>query len=87
MVTKPTYKLLFNVKFEARIELISLFVFIVSMVDNYFKISRIEYYKHNLLQILEPIDILFINIWVIEVSFKLSYKVLIISFKIKLVFL
>ena len=85
-VTKPAYELLFNVEFEVRVELIGLFIFVASMVDNYFKISSIKYYRYSLLQILEPIDILFINIWVIEVSFKLSYKVLIISFKVKLVF-
>ena len=86
-VIKPAYELLFNVEFEARVELIGLFIFVVSMVDNYFKISSIEYYRYNLLQILKPINILFINIWVIKVSFKLSYKVLIINFKVRLVFL
>ena len=87
MIIKPTYELLFNVKFEARVELINLSVFIASIIDNYFKIGSIKYYGRSLLQILEPINILFTNIWVIEVSFKLSHKVLIISFKVQLVFL
>ena len=86
-VTKPAYELLLNVEFEVRVELIGLFIFVASMVNNYFKISSIKYYRHSLLQILEPINILFINIWVIEVSFKLSYKVLIIGFKVRLIFL
>ena len=85
-VTKPADKLLFNIKFKTRVELISLFISIISLVNNYFKISSIKYYRYSLLQILKPINILFINIWVIEVSFKLSHKVLIISFKIRLVF-
>ena len=72
MVTKRAYKLLFNVEFEARVELISLSVFGASMVDDYFEIGSIKYYRYNLLQILESINILFINIWVINVSFKLS---------------
>ena len=87
LITKPVYELLFNVKFEAQVELINLSIFIISMVDNYFKISNIKYHRRSLLQILKPINILFIKIWVIEVSFKLSYKVLIIGFKIRLVFL
>ena len=87
MITKPAYKLLFNIKFKAKVELISLFIFIINIIDNSFEISRIKYYKRSLLQILEPINILFTNIWVVEVSFKLSYKVLIISFKVKLIFL
>ena len=86
LVTKPAYKLLFNIKFEARVELISLFISVVSMIDNCFKINSIKYYRYNLLQVLKPINILFTNIWVIKVSFKLSYKILIISFKVKLVF-
>ena len=49
LVIKPAYKLLFNIKFKARVESISLFIFIVSTVDDYFKISRIEYYKRSLL--------------------------------------
>ena len=87
LITKPAYKLLFNVEFKARVELINPFIFIVNIVDNYFKISNIKYYKHSLLQILKPINILFTDIWVVKVSFKLSYKVLIISFNIRLVFL
>ena len=86
LITKPAYELLFNVEFETRVELISLFIFIISIVDNCFKISHIEYYKRSLLQILKSINILFTNIWVIKVSFKLSHKVLIISFKVRLVF-
>ena len=42
MVTKPAYKLLFNVKFEARVELIGLFISVVSMVDDCFEISSID---------------------------------------------
>ena len=87
MVIKPAYKLLFNIEFKARVKLISLFISVISMVDNYFKIGSIKYYRYSLLQILESINILFTNIWVIKVSFKLSYKVLIISFKIRSVFL
>ena len=49
LITKPAYKLLFNVEFEARVELISLFVFIVSIINNCFKISSIEYHKCSLL--------------------------------------
>ena len=82
LIIKPAYKLLFNVKFEVRVKLISLFVFIANMIDNCFKIGSIKYHRRSLLQILEPINILFMNIWVVEVSFKLSYKVLIISFKV-----
>ena len=83
LITKPAYELLFNVKFKARVELINPFIFIISIIDNYFKIGRIKYYRRSLLQILEPIDVLFINIWVVKVSFKLSHKVLIISFKVR----
>ena len=85
LITKLAYELLFNIKFEARVELISPSIFIASIVNNYFKISSIEYYRYSLLQILKSIDILFINIQVMKVSFKLSYKVLIISFKVRLV--
>ena len=48
-VIKLAYELLFNIKFKARVELINPFIFIVNMVDNYFKISNIEYYRYSLL--------------------------------------
>ena len=85
LVTKPAYELLFNIEFKARVKSISLSIFIASIIDNYFKISNIKYYRRSLLQILEPINILFTNIQVIKVSFKLSYKILIIGFKVRLV--
>ena len=48
LITKPAYELLFDVEFEARVELISLFVSITSIIDNYFKISSIEYHGRSL---------------------------------------
>ena len=61
-VIKPAYELLFNIKFEVRVESINLFIFVANIVDNYFKINNIKYYRHSLLQILKSINILFINI-------------------------
>ena len=49
LIIKPAYELLFNVKFETRVELIGLSIFIASMVDNYFKISSIKYHRYSLL--------------------------------------